>query len=150
MMWRFGGERQRVSLLSKVSIAWPKMGSIRSRLGVLETGATQEVWGSIWKLRITNVEKKFLWKACHEILPTKGNLQKRKITTDALCPFCVSEEKTCLHVLWDCPAARDAWEVSLKKFQKYTSGASTFCQLVEDMFKICDEEEICFFVGLAR
>jgi hypothetical protein len=40
--------------------------------------------------------------------------------------------------------------VSLKKFQKYTSGASTLCQLVEDIFKNCDDEETCFFVRLAR
>jgi hypothetical protein len=47
-----------------------------------------EMWGPLWKLPIPNAEKNFLWKACHEILPTKANLCRRKVTTDALCPIC--------------------------------------------------------------
>lgn len=37
------------------------------------------VWNDLWKLKIPNVEKKFHWRACHESLPTRSNLLKRKI-----------------------------------------------------------------------
>jgi hypothetical protein len=30
------------------------------------------VWENLWKLPIPNAEKNFLWKACHDILPTRG------------------------------------------------------------------------------
>jgi hypothetical protein len=48
-----------------------------------------EVWGRLWKLPIPNAEKIFLWRACHDILPTKERLYRRKVTKDALCPICL-------------------------------------------------------------
>ena len=38
-----------------------------------------EVWKKLWRLEIPNVEKNFLWRACHDILPTRENLLKRKV-----------------------------------------------------------------------
>ena len=32
------------------------------------------VWRIIWGLKIPNVEKNFLWRACNDILPTKVDL----------------------------------------------------------------------------
>lgn len=37
-------------------------------------------WTAIWNLNIPRVVKHFLWKVCHDILPTKLNLFKRKIS----------------------------------------------------------------------
>jgi hypothetical protein len=37
---------------------------------------------------VPNVEKHFLWKASHEILPTCSNLFRRKIIDDPMCPIC--------------------------------------------------------------
>jgi hypothetical protein len=51
----------------------------------------------------------FSWRACHNILPTRSNLAKRKVVEDSLCPCCKREPKTTLHVLWNCPAAQDVW-----------------------------------------
>ena len=47
---------------------------------------------TIWKLKVTNPAKVFLWKACSNILPTKDNLQRRGIKMDVLCNFCKREE----------------------------------------------------------
>jgi hypothetical protein len=85
------------------------------------------------ELPIPNAEKNFLWRACHEILPTKASLFRRKVTIDVLCPICGLGEETCFHILWDCPSAKDVWGGSLKKFQKN-----------------CMEEEMCLFAGIAR
>jgi hypothetical protein len=65
-----------------------------------------KMWGAMW-LPIPNAEKNFLWRACHEILPTKVSLHKRKVVRDKICPICGVEEETCFHILWDCPSARD-------------------------------------------
>lgn len=45
-------------------------------------------WQDLWKLHILNVEKHFLWLACHNLLPTKENLQYIKIVQDPSCPIC--------------------------------------------------------------
>ena len=48
-----------------------------------------------------------LLQACNNILPTKENLCKRKITDDPLCPMCRLEVETVGHALWSCSAACD-------------------------------------------
>jgi hypothetical protein len=95
-------------------------------------------------------KKKFLWKACHEILPTKVSLHKRKVIEDTMCPICTLAEETCFHILWDCPSARDVWSGGLKKFQKSSSPGPTFRHVVEEMFQSCEETELSLFVGTAR
>ena len=58
------------------------------------------VWKELWKLKIPNVEKVFFWRACHNILPTRENLVKRKVITDSSCPVCENEMETTSHILW--------------------------------------------------
>jgi hypothetical protein len=104
---------------------------------------TSKIWTSIWELKIPNAEKLFLWKACHDILPTKVNLCKRKIIDDPVCPLCEREAETVLHVLWQCPAAMDAWSTGYNKLQKRSSNlGNNFLQVVENIFLQCDVEEI--------
>lgn len=66
-----------------------------------------EVWKLIWKLQIPNVEKNFIWRACHDILPTRDNLLQRKVVQDPLCLVCGLEAETPIHILWTCPSAMD-------------------------------------------
>jgi hypothetical protein len=54
-------------------------------------------------------KKNFLWRACHEILPTKHNLFKRKITSDPLCPICGLADETSLHILFFAALVRRIW-----------------------------------------
>lgn len=86
----------------------------------------RDVWRSIWRQKITNAEKHFLWRACHEILPTKANLCSRKVTMDSCCPVCERADETTYHVLWQCPAARDVWSAGCVKFQKSCLGGPSF------------------------
>jgi hypothetical protein len=74
------------------------------------------IWRSIWQQKIPNVEKHFLWSACHEILPTKANLFLRKVTMDPYCPICERDEETAYHALWQCPVANDVWSARGVKF----------------------------------
>jgi ribonuclease HI len=108
------------------------------------------VWQEIWKLRLPNAGKIFLWRACHEILPTWVNLYRRKIVEDALCPLCGREEETVLHVLWQCPSTADMWSVGCRKLQKWSSNGRDFLHLVEKAFNKCEPEEIQLFAKTAR
>jgi hypothetical protein len=76
------------------------------------------IWTNIWQLNLPNVEKVFLWRTCHEILPTRDNLCIRKIIMDPKCPICEREVETSHHALWNCPAARDVWSGGEIFFQK--------------------------------
>jgi hypothetical protein len=113
-------------------------------------GGKEEVWGRLWKLFVPNAEKNFLWRACHDILPTKERLYKRKVTKDAICPICTVEVETSFHILWSCPSAIDVWNGSIKKFHKSSVDGPTFCGVVEEMVRLCDEDELRLFVSIAR
>jgi hypothetical protein len=127
-----------------------KMKEEQKLLGTSNTEEKSEMWSTLWRLPIPNAEKKFLWRACHEILPTKVSLHKRKVVEETMCPICNLVEETCFHILWDCPSARDVWSGSLKKFQKSSSFGPTFRHVAEEMFQTCDEMEISLFTGTAR
>ena len=103
-------------------------GSLRAR--------NSGLWRSIWQQQLPNAEKHFLWRACHEILPTKVSLYLRKVTTDSSYPICEKEDETVFHVLWQCPAARDVWSVGCTKFQKSCFRGPNFLQVVEGMLII--------------
>ncbi|XP_059431615.1 uncharacterized protein LOC132165136 [Corylus avellana] len=66
-------------------------------------------WKECWKLKIPNVAKLFLWKALHNLLPTRVNLAKKGIVRNTLCPICGLEEETVAHILWTCPSSNDVW-----------------------------------------
>jgi ribonuclease HI len=108
------------------------------------------VWRIIWGMKIPNVEKNFLWRACKDILPTRANLHRRKIVEDASCPICGREEETTSHILWQCPSAMDVWGQRGVAVQKMPSENMRFTQVVEKVFDRGNMEEFQQFVGLAR
>jgi hypothetical protein len=117
-------------------------GSLRAR--------NSGLWRSIWQQQLPNAEKHFLWRACHEILPTKVSLYLRKVTTESSCPICEKEDETVFHVLWKCLAARDVWSAGCTKFQKSCFEGPNFLQVAEGMLNICDKREFAYFVSIAR
>lgn len=40
--------------------------------------ATSEMWNLLWKIKVPEKIKQFLWRACHNTLATKGNLATKK------------------------------------------------------------------------
>ena len=64
-------------------------------------------WKACWKLNVPNVVKLFLWKALHNLLPTRVNLTRKGIIKDTSCPICGLGEETVSHILWDCSTSQD-------------------------------------------
>jgi ribonuclease HI len=113
-------------------------------------GALQAIWKIIWKLQIPNSTKVFMWRACHNILPTKGNLKRRGIGTDDLCQICCQEKETVFHVLWECPAAQDVWGASERVFQKRKTLGTDFMVLVGDLADTLSRGELFLFAVTAK
>lgn len=68
------------------------------------------LWSQLWRLKVANKIKIFLWRACHNFLPCAANLLRRKIGNGAQCVRCGCPEETTIHALWNCKAARQAWK----------------------------------------
>ena len=71
--------------------------------------STQDVWKKIWKLRVPNKIRHFLWRAVKNSLPTKMNLKARHIPLDDTCDYCGDHSESILHCLWLCDQSRSVW-----------------------------------------
>lgn len=56
--------------------------------------------------------KMFLWKLCHNGIPTKQCLRSRGINTDPICFMCMEKEETTTHLFLDCKWVRRVWFLS--------------------------------------
>lgn len=56
----------------------------------------------------------FLWRACHNVLPTAGNLSRKQVDVNVLCATCHVYVEEATHTLFTCKFARELWsEVGL-------------------------------------
>jgi ribonuclease HI len=67
------------------------------------------IWKELWGLNIPQKVKLFLWKACHNLLPVKDNLFKKRLSICNICPICNLESETVEHALLICPWTRPVW-----------------------------------------
>ena len=92
-------------------------------------------------MKVPRVVSLFLWQACNNVLPTKENLFKRKITDDPLCTVCLMEVETAGHALWSCTAARDVWVEMSTKTQKNISEENEFSYILLRLLDRLEESE---------
>jgi hypothetical protein len=69
----------------------------------------RDFWKKIWSTNVSNVSKKFLWRACQNALPTKQNLFRKGVVENDICTCCQLEGESVVHALWCCPGAQDVW-----------------------------------------
>jgi hypothetical protein len=108
------------------------------------------MWKAIWKIEVPRATKSFLWKACNEILPTKGKLSQKHVTSDPLCPICCLETETTGHILWTCASAQDVWAECPRRIQKCHGEATDFMSIMEQLLSKCSTEEVQLAVLVAR
>ena len=97
----------------------------------LDIGGWQQAWRGLWKLKLPRKIKIFSQRACHDVLPTRVNLAKRKIISDTLCHYCKSVPEDTLHVIRGCGAAQDVWVGSLNVLQKFRLTMLIFCSFLK-------------------
>ena len=107
-----------------------------NRTGIGEHSKVQEgkqVWNRLWKLSVPPKVRNFVWWASSNILPTQANLARRRVPIDPKCVVCGSSDETVLHILWQCPLARNVWALVKGKLQKSDSSARAFFNLAQTL-----------------
>ena len=92
-------------------------------------------WSALWKLKIHDRLKMFIWRIASGILPTKQNLVQRLGFRDYKCPLCQTEDESLKHLFFKCSLSRAIWFGACEAIRSNLISPST-CQ---DFIKfICD------------
>lgn len=65
-----------------------------------------QVWKEIWRAKIPNRVKNFLWRLTRSIPPTRANLSKKGIQLDQTCPLCNNAIETSDHLFTECSISK--------------------------------------------
>ena len=71
-----------------------------------------QLWRHLWSLRTPNKVKNHVWRACHDSLPTEGNLERRTIISNPICDRYELHPESPLHALWLFPKLNEVWNNS--------------------------------------
>ena len=99
-------------------------------------------WRRIWKLNVPPKVHNFLWRACSGCLPTRENLQKKRVRVNKKCELCCHHCETICHVLWECPFARNVWALFRGTLQKCSNEADDFFLLFRALQRKLDQIEL--------
>ena len=71
--------------------------------------ARKGLWNGIWKLKVLNKVRHFLWRTIRESLPTKCNLHRRQVLSSGICDACGDYGEDEIHALWFYDAVKPIW-----------------------------------------
>ena len=77
-----------------------------------------------------NKVKVFLWRACLRALPTKVNLQKRRVVDNSTCDQCECMAEDEFYALWDCEKVREAWALAFREVRRKGQSLQVMSDLV--------------------
>lgn len=63
----------------------------------------------IWDLKVPPKVRTFLWRACHEIIPTRAALTRRHVGTNPFYELCSNMEETGSHLFFQCSFFSCIW-----------------------------------------
>ncbi|KAJ8750712.1 hypothetical protein K2173_015893 [Erythroxylum novogranatense] len=69
-------------------------------------------WNRVWRCKIPYFLLNFLWRAGVNILPSRERLFTKHVPVVNVCPLCQRSSETVLHILVQCPYAREVWLLS--------------------------------------
>lgn len=77
-----------------------------------------KLWKFVWKMRVPDKVRIFALRVCREGLPSKQNLQKKRLDTSIHCDFCTAVVEYVAHAIFHCPAVRDTWLLNMPLFRE--------------------------------
>lgn len=68
------------------------------------------IWPLVWKVRVPQSYRVFLWRIVHGRIMTNEYRARLGMTDCGVCSLCVEGSESILHVLRDCPYAKRVWQ----------------------------------------
>ena len=101
-----------------------------------------KLWTKLWMLNTPPKVRNFVWRACSDILPTRANFLHHKIQVDPICTICGQHDETTVHILWECPLAKNVWALVRGKLQKCNANALNFYVLFRHLVDRLNRKEL--------
>ncbi|XP_045797508.1 uncharacterized protein LOC123891638 [Trifolium pratense] len=101
---------------------------------------TQHIWSALWKLNVPPKHSHLLWRALKNALLVKGNLFKRGVRCEPLCPRCSNTTETINHVFLECEWAKQVWFASSLNLNLGLNQISEFFDWINFMKNNTDKE----------
>ena len=108
---------------------------------------TDTDWKKLWKLKMPEKSKMFLWRLAVNALPTRDNLSRRFHVADTRCLLCKAHAENVIHLFAECNASRAFWFFACRGFkvdQITFSNPVDFIKLVlhPPMTFNCDSDQV--------
>jgi hypothetical protein len=71
--------------------------------------ARSPLWNTIWNLKLPGKVRIFLWRLCHNSLPTRMNIKRKRVELDTICPMCYRADEDGGHLFLKCKKVRQVW-----------------------------------------
>ena len=100
----------------------------------------------LWQIPTPHKVQHFIWRACHDILPTRKNLVRRQVLQDDCCSECYEKPETSSHLFQSCPRAREVQSCTKIHFSIDTTNIHSCFDLMWHMIMggTYDESKVAF------
>ncbi|KAL0358068.1 UNVERIFIED_CONTAM: putative ribonuclease H protein [Sesamum calycinum] len=105
-------------------------------------------WNAIWKARVPNKIKVFLWRVCKEAIPTTSNLIRRTCDVKPVCTMCGAPYEDSKHALLKCFFARQAWALADLPWAIISQWRDGMEDWIDHVRKGLERDEFNFFAVL--
>lgn len=67
-------------------------------------------WQRLWNLNLPHKLKIFLWRFCRNTIPVRELLMGKGVNVPGICPMCITESESMVHVFFQCNFAMQCWQ----------------------------------------
>jgi hypothetical protein len=101
-------------------------------------------WKKLWKLKVPNKVRIFLWRVLRGCLPVRARLLTKGVHCDPKCPCCGEYEENEWHCFVGCMAAQEVWKEAdcWQATNKYSAHAMSFVSMVFKMINELDNNSM--------
>jgi ribonuclease HI len=101
-------------------------------------------WKKLWKLKVPNKVKIFLWRVLRGCLPVRARLSSKGVQCDTKCPCCGEYEENEWHCFVGCMTAQEVWMGTecWQEVEKYSTNAMSFVSMILNMLEELDNKNM--------
>ncbi|MCH79557.1 retrotransposon protein [Trifolium medium] len=101
-------------------------------------------WMKMWKLRVPNRVKIFIWRTFCGCLPVRERLLQKGVNCEPKCPCCASVTENEWHCFFGCDAVQEVWRQmsEWETMEQHTQHAQGYVELIFTLLQELDTFEV--------